>query len=119
MPSAAGLADLLADLAATLTTLRAPWYVFGAQAALMWGRPRLTTDVDATVKLEGADAETLVRALGVHGFTLRIEATPEFVRQTRVLPLRHERSGLDLDSTLANAAGGRDSGITLISCRSA
>lgn len=101
MPSAAGLADLLADLAAALTALRAPWYVFGAQAALIWGRPRLTTDVDATVKLEGADTDTLVRALGARGFALRIEATAEFVRQTRVLPLRHARSGLDLDLVLA------------------
>ena len=101
MPSAAGLADLLADLAAALTDLHAPWYVFGAQAALIWGRPRLTTDVDATVKIEGADTRGLVVALGAHGFGLRFEATPEFVRQTRVLPLQHERSGLALDLVLA------------------
>lgn len=101
MPPAAGVADLLADLAVALTALRAPWYVFGAQAALIWGRPRLTTDVDVTVKFESADTETLVRALGEHGFALRIEATSEFVRQTRVLPLQHERSGLALDVVLA------------------
>jgi hypothetical protein len=75
--------------------------VFGAQAALIWGRPRLTTDLDATVKLEGTDATELVRVLQGHGFTLRVEATPEFVRQTRVLPMQHERSGLGLDLVLA------------------
>jgi Nucleotidyl transferase of unknown function (DUF2204) len=101
MPPAAGLADLLADLAAGLTSLGARWYIFGAQAALIWGRPRLTTDVDATVKLGGDNTETLVRALAGQGFATRIEATPEFIRQTRVLPLRHSRSGLDLDVVLA------------------
>jgi hypothetical protein len=46
----AGLADLLADLAAALASLGLSWYVFGAQAALPWGRPRLTMDVDAIVR---------------------------------------------------------------------
>ncbi len=101
MPPAAGLAELLADLSASLTDLRVSWYVFGAQAALIWGRPRLTTDVDATVRLDGGDTEALVRALGSHGFVLRLEATPEFVRQTRVLPLQHDRSGLAVDLVLA------------------
>lgn len=45
MPFPPGPANLLAELA----RLRVPWYVFGAQAALIWGRPRLTTDVDVTV----------------------------------------------------------------------
>ncbi|MGD9903346.1 MAG: hypothetical protein AB7U83_07730 [Vicinamibacterales bacterium] len=53
MPSPAGPAELLADLAAALDALDARWYVFGAQAALVWGRPRLATDVDVTV-LEAA-----------------------------------------------------------------
>lgn len=101
MPPAAGLADLLADLAAALNGIRTPWYVFGAQAALMWGRPRLTTDVDVTVKLDGLEVDVLVRTLGAHGFALRIQATPDFIRQTRVLPLEHGRSGLALDLVLA------------------
>lgn len=44
MPSPAGPADLLADLAGALDAIGVRWYVFGAQAALIWGRPRLTTD---------------------------------------------------------------------------
>lgn len=101
MPSPSGPADLLVDLAAALAALQLPWYVFGAQAALIWGRPRLTTDVDATVRLGDLDASALVGALGEHGFALRVAATPAFVRQTRVLPLRHDRSGLALDLVLA------------------
>jgi hypothetical protein len=101
VPSLAGPAELLADLASTLEALRLRWYVFGAQAALIWGRPRLTTDVDATVSLGDLDAAEFVRALADRGFTLRIAAVPAFIRQTRVLPLQHERSGLALDLVLA------------------
>ena len=101
MPSPAGPADLLAALALGLMSLNVPWYVFGAQAALIWGRPRMTTDVDVTVRLADANSLALVAALQECGFTLRTVATPEFVRQTRVLPFFHGPTGLALDIVLA------------------
>ena len=101
MPLAAGFADLLTDLSAALSALGTPWYVFGAQAALIWGRPRLTTDVDATVRAGDIGADVIVLALDGHGFTLRVEGNPDFVQRTRVLPLVHERSGLALDLVLS------------------
>jgi len=101
VPFPAGPADLLADLARGLARLSVPWYVFGAQAALIWGRPRLTTDVDVTVRLGQVEAHTLLDHLNEHGFELRIVATPEFVRQTRVLPFTHRSSGFAVDVVLA------------------
>lgn len=101
MPSPAGPADLLAALSRALTSLNVPWYVFGAQAALIWGRPRLTTDVDVTVRLGDAESRALVSTLQGYGFELRIVATPEFVQQTRVLPLIHQPTGLAVDVVLA------------------
>jgi hypothetical protein len=77
------------------------WYVFGAQAVLIWGRPRLTTDVDVTVRLGHVGTDVLVSALEEDGFDLRIRATPEFVWQARVLPLVHQPSGFALDVVLA------------------
>ncbi|MDP1569279.1 MAG: nucleotidyltransferase [Vicinamibacterales bacterium] len=100
MPSPAGPAELLSDLSAALDALGAGWYVFGAQAALVWGRPRLTTDVDVTVKCS-ASTDQLVRALDTSGFSLRIDATEAFIRTTRVVPLEHRASGLALDLVLA------------------
>ncbi len=100
VPSPAGPSELLADLASALDSVRASWYVFGAQAALVWGRPRLTTDVDVTVRF-GAATEDLVRTLQAHGFILRIEATDTFIAQTRVLPMEHAASGLALDLVLS------------------
>jgi hypothetical protein len=101
VPFPPGPADLLAELAHELERLRVPWYVFGAQAALIWGRPRLTTDVDVTVRLGALDSRAFVSALQARAFDLRVIATPEFIRQTRVLPLVHGPTGLAVDVVLA------------------
>jgi hypothetical protein len=100
VPSPAGPAELLADLAVALAAIETPWYVFGAQAALVWGRPRLTTDVDVTVRCS-VSTDDLVRTLDVHGVSLRVDASETFIRTTRVLPLEHRASGLALDLVLS------------------
>jgi len=94
VPSPAGPADLLADLADALAQLQLPWYLFGAQASLIWGRPRLTTDFDVTVGPLSGGLPFVLEMLQSRGFEMRIAATPDFVRQTRVLAERGER--LDL-----------------------
>lgn len=94
-------ADLLAALAGVLSALGARWYVFGAQAAIIWGRPRLTADVDVTVEPGPEDPARLVRALEASGFTLRVPEAGDFVGRTRVLPFIHTFSGLPLDVVLA------------------
>jgi hypothetical protein len=81
--------------------MHARWYVFGAQAVVLWGRPRLTADIDVTVRMDPEEPELLVRALEASGFSLRIGHTPEFVRRTRVLPFVHAASGLPVDIVLA------------------
>jgi hypothetical protein len=94
-------ADLLASLAAVLSRLQARWYVFGAQAVVIWGRPRLTADIDVTVRMDPEEPERLAQALESAGFSLRFGDAPDFVRRTRVLPFVHAASGLPLDIVLA------------------
>jgi hypothetical protein len=43
------LGDALGALAAVLDRAGVRWYVFGAQAVVAYGRPRLTADLDVTV----------------------------------------------------------------------
>lgn len=100
VPSLPGPAELLADLAAALATVGVRWYVFDAQAALVWGRPRLTTDVDVTVQCP-LPTRDLVAALARHGFALRVDGTDAFIDATHVIPLEHRDSGLGLDVVLA------------------
>ncbi len=94
-------AELLSALSAALSELRAQWYLFGAQAAVVWGRPRLTADIDVTVRLEPEDPERLVRALAARGFSLRVGDADDFIRRTRVFPFLHVSSGMPLDIVLA------------------
>ena len=94
-------AELLAALSAALSELRARWYLFGAQAAMVWGRPRLTADIDVTVRQETEDPERLVRTLEARGFALRVDDAGDFIRRTRVFPFLHVASGLPLDIVLA------------------
>jgi hypothetical protein len=55
------VADLLRDLSRAFAEFGVPWYLFGAQAALLYGAARLTADVDVTVRLsEGISTEAMV-----------------------------------------------------------
>ena len=70
MPLEPEILELLRDLAAALSGRR--WYIFGAQAANLWGRPRLSGDVDVTVELDEAERPHLVGGLRAAGFELRV-----------------------------------------------
>jgi hypothetical protein len=93
--------ELLADLAVALEGARVPWFLFGAQAAILHGAARLTADVDVTVRLPDAmSTEALAQALERHQFRRRI-ADPAFIARTRVLPFVHRPTTLPLDVVLA------------------
>jgi hypothetical protein len=66
-------AAVLADLKHGLAALRVDWYVFGAQAALIYGAARITADVDVTVRLGKVTPTRLVATLKRHGFELRVK----------------------------------------------
>ena len=93
--------ELLAALASACSELGARWYLFGAQAAMVWGRPRLTADIDVTVRQDPEDPERLVRTLEARGFALRISDADRFAQRSRVLPFLHVASGLPVDIVLA------------------
>jgi hypothetical protein len=99
MPSP--VVDLLADLAAALDSAEVPWYLFGAQAAILHGVNRLTGDVDVTVQLSPRlSTAALVGVIQARGFQGRIQ-DPAFMERTRVIPFVHLRTGMPLDVVLA------------------
>lgn len=100
MPSLAPPAELLRALSAALAHLGVRWYVFGAQAVLFWGRPRFTEDIDVTVHLGSLATSRLIESLQDAGFTLRVEGTPAFIAQTRVVPFTFGTTGWALDAVL-------------------
>jgi hypothetical protein len=99
VPSA--VASLLGDLSVAFQTLNLRWYLFGAQAALVYGSARLTADVDVTVGAPAnADAASWLPVLEQHGFAGRF-GDAAFFAQTRVLPLVHQPTSLPTDVVLA------------------
>jgi hypothetical protein len=91
--------DLLRALAAVMSECRIRWYVFGAQAVMIWGRPRFSADVDVTAMIDSSARDEFIDAMQRNGFRLRIR-DEEFVTRTRVLPFVY-RSGMPLDVVLA------------------
>jgi hypothetical protein len=99
--SASSLAELLADLDRALAALGLRWYLFGAQAAILYGVARLTADVDVTVDAGALANAVLVDRLAAAGLELRVPDAAGFADQTRVLPLLHVRSRIPVDVVLA------------------
>ena len=102
MPSAPPpIADLLARLDRAFATLGVRWFLFGAQAAILYGVARLSADVDVTVDLGRRSSADLVGALAEAGFELRVADIAGFVEATRVLPFVHRESRIPVDVVLA------------------
>ena len=93
--------ELLTALARVLDERETRWYLFGAQAVVIWGAPRMTADVDVTVELEPAAATGFVAEMDQAGFELRIRDVEGFVARTRVLPFVHRATQVPLDVVLA------------------
>jgi hypothetical protein len=78
------------------------WYLFGAQAVVVYGVPRLSADVDVTIGLTPDTPDGFARDMQAAGFALRV-SDPDFVRRTRVMPFVHEPTGMPLDVVLAGS----------------
>ncbi len=100
-PVRSPVAELLEDLDVALGALDVRWYLFGAQAAILYGVARLTADVDVTVQAPADHpVPTWMPTLATHRFEARF-ADPAFLAQTRVLPLVHGPTALPVDLVLA------------------
>jgi hypothetical protein len=100
---ASPLAELFSDLKAVFAATSSPWYLFGAQAAIIHGASRMTADVDVTVMLGDCPLTSLVEALTNGKFELRASNVTEFAAQTRIVPVVHVKSGILVDIVLGGS----------------
>ena len=101
MPVQPAALELLAALSNVLARW-GRWYVFGAQAVTAYGAPRLSADVDVTLRLVPDEPERFARDMEAAGFALRVR-DPDFVRRTRVMPFVHLTTAMPLDVVLAGS----------------
>ena len=88
--------EAIAALARALDRLSIPYMIIGGHANALWGEPRATLDVDATLWLPDSRVAELVEGLSPD-FAPRVADPESFVRETRVLPVETaEGLGADL-----------------------
>lgn len=74
--------------------------IIGGIAASLLGKPRFTADIDAVILLQVLDLPKLVDAAREQGITPRMADAEEFAREYRILLLRHQASGINIDISL-------------------
>jgi predicted nucleotidyltransferase len=74
--------------------------VIGGVAASLLGQPRLTVDLDAIILLSIEDLQKLIEFANELGMEPRIKDAEAFARKNRVLLLRHEQTGINIDISL-------------------
>lgn len=94
------LLSALHDLVAWLKATQVEGLIIGGVAASILGRPRATRDVDALVLIDEKDWDRFLAAGSEFGFIARITNPVGFARKAKVLLVRHEPSGIDVDITL-------------------
>jgi len=91
------LEKLIKRIAKRLDADKIPYMVIGGQAVLVYGRPRMTRDIDITLGID-ADGFALVEKACKK---LKLEMLPEkpenFAKETRVLPAEEKKSGIRVD----------------------
>ena len=98
--------DALAAFGAVMERSGLRWYLCGAQAVCIHGRPRMTADVDVTV--ESYDSLKLLRDLVKGGFRPAIRGMKDVLDVASVIPLVHEETKLPVDVAIAGHGIERD-----------
>jgi predicted nucleotidyltransferase len=93
----ADLLPALSSLSQWLKDENVPYAIIGGVAVSLNAQPRLTADIDAIIWLDLDRANDLVKSAQAHGFVPRINNPIEFVRNARVLLLRHEETQIGID----------------------
>jgi hypothetical protein len=88
---------IICSISAELERYNIPYMLIGGQAVLLYGEPRLTRDIDITL---GVDIDKLKKIISLaHDLALKIlpENVEIFVRETMVLPVVHDETGIRID----------------------
>jgi hypothetical protein len=80
------------------------YVIWGGVAAVMYGEPRFTQDLDVVVRLGPGRAETLARLLGEDGYYVSAEAIGEALDRNSCFNVIHLETGIKIDFCVA----GRD-----------
>jgi hypothetical protein len=89
--------ELLRCVIGSFEKLGIPYLITGAVAAIAYGEPRLTNDIDVVAKVEESDISRLKSGFPQGEFYFDEEAAKEAVCQRRQFNIIHPDSGLKID----------------------
>lgn len=89
--------DLLRHAIAVLEGLRIPYLVTGSTAAIAYGEPRFTNDIDIVVDMRPEHVDDLCARFPAPDFYVSRDAAREAVLRRRQFNIIHPASGLKID----------------------
>jgi hypothetical protein len=89
--------ELLKRLAIALDRAALPYMVFGGQAVLLYGEPRLTRDIDITLGVAPDRADAVLRVIGELQLQVLVADARQFLNETLVLPALDPASNIRID----------------------
>jgi len=91
------LAKLIRRIAEALDQAKIPYMIIGGQAVLLYGRPRLTRDIDITLGIDTNEFAKLSEVCRRLELRILPESPSDFVQRTRVLPAEEPQSRIRMD----------------------
>jgi len=88
---------LIKRIAQRLDEHKIPYMIIGGQAVLVYGRPRLTRDIDITLGIDADDFTLVEKACKKLKLKILPENPEAFVKETRVLPAEEPKSKIRVD----------------------
>ena len=89
--------DFLADLVRRLERLDLEYALVGSIAAMSYGEPRATLDIDVVIALDSSGLDPLAGSFPAPEFYLSVEAAREAVRLNDQFNVIHPESGMKVD----------------------
>ncbi|MBI3318576.1 MAG: hypothetical protein HYZ90_05490, partial [Candidatus Omnitrophica bacterium] len=94
--------QFLKRLAQTLDQEKIPYMIIGGQAAVIYGRPRFTQDVDITLGVDTDQFEKVLALCRSADLKPRSSEPRQFAEETKVLPAEDPISKLRVDFIFSN-----------------
>lgn len=89
--------DLIIKLTRELDAHAIPYMIIGGQAVLLHGEPRLTKDIDITLGVDTDKSAEVMSCVKNLGLKLLVENPDEFMKNTMVLPVQEQTTGIRID----------------------
>ncbi len=88
---------LIKRIAQRLDEDKIPYMIIGGQAILLYGRPRLTRDIDITLGIDADEFALVEKACKKLKLKILPKKPEDFVRETRILPAEEAKSRIRVD----------------------